>query len=278
MEESNVYLLKFPDIEAFKVGKSDNIINRLMSLKKYWGEPDFESSVSISIDKRFVFKLENMLKNALDQYQIKGLSGDGMSELFELSAFPVSLKYLDIYVDDCDFNIEIKKGIDKPNPTPSGTTVQLKGDSYKCRTIDNNIKHLYSSFSESSESLLKTIRLMGFLSKYRHKIPMKFEYDKPYAKLRFWDNKYSRTWVKMAHKYFKISIGHYSRSFCIARGENTKLGVIKAHFYLVFNSSDMDDRSIDFLHCFFSRQFIDVLNRIERLDSYSNLKIPDFGG
>ena len=41
---SHLYLLIFPSNKMIKVGKANNIYNRIQSLSRYWGEVDYEHS------------------------------------------------------------------------------------------------------------------------------------------------------------------------------------------------------------------------------------------
>ena len=59
---TNVYLLIYPKLKAFKVGKADNVFNRADNIKKWWGEPDYVNSLSLEINNELVFKLEKRFK------------------------------------------------------------------------------------------------------------------------------------------------------------------------------------------------------------------------
>ena len=49
---TSVYLLIYPKLKAFKVGKADNVFNRADSIKKWWGEPNYTDSLSLEIDAK----------------------------------------------------------------------------------------------------------------------------------------------------------------------------------------------------------------------------------
>lgn len=66
---SFLYLLIFPAQKMMKIGKANNIYNRIQSLTRTWGEVDFERSYQIIVPQSEVFKLEKMLHFLLTNYR-----------------------------------------------------------------------------------------------------------------------------------------------------------------------------------------------------------------
>ncbi len=54
---SFLYLLLFPAKKMMKVGKANNIYNRIQSLKRVWGDVDYAHSYRIALPQSEVFKL-----------------------------------------------------------------------------------------------------------------------------------------------------------------------------------------------------------------------------
>lgn len=77
---SFLYLLLFPAKKMMKVGKANNIYNRIQSLKRVWGDVDYAHSYRIALPQSEVFKLEKMLHFLLAKYQTGIDAGDGYTE------------------------------------------------------------------------------------------------------------------------------------------------------------------------------------------------------
>lgn len=43
-EESNLYLLIYPELEAFKIGKANNVQDRIKTLSRSWGKINYDGS------------------------------------------------------------------------------------------------------------------------------------------------------------------------------------------------------------------------------------------
>ncbi|WP_325892861.1 GIY-YIG nuclease family protein [Grimontia sp. NTOU-MAR1] len=68
MKKTNLYILIFDDFDAIKIGKADDISNRVNTLKKWWGEPDYAESYALEIDIDKVFLLEKVLHSILKEF------------------------------------------------------------------------------------------------------------------------------------------------------------------------------------------------------------------
>ncbi len=67
---SYVYILIFPKIKGFKVGKADNVHQRISGLTRWWGEVDYAESYTIKVDKKQVFRIEKMFHALLDDFRL----------------------------------------------------------------------------------------------------------------------------------------------------------------------------------------------------------------
>jgi len=65
---SFLYILLFPAKKKIKVGKANNIYNRILSLRRVWGEVDYAHSYRIALPQSEVFKPEKMLHFLLTNY------------------------------------------------------------------------------------------------------------------------------------------------------------------------------------------------------------------
>jgi len=165
---TKIYLLIYPELKAFKLGKADNVFSRACSLKKWWGEPDYLSSSSLDLDAGLVFKFEKGLHLLLDQFSMNFEEGDGKTEFFSLDAYNDAVEYINIYIKSNKLSSQLVKGIDKPTVSLA-SNVSRKRDFYfykhnasKRRTID--------TYRESLRKMETVLRVNNLLTKYRTKI------------------------------------------------------------------------------------------------------------
>lgn len=83
MQKSTVYVLVYPELKAIKIGKADNVLNRIQQLC-HWGKPDFEQSYVINTNMSDVYKLEGALHLKLSNYRKEMQKMDGYTEFFNL--------------------------------------------------------------------------------------------------------------------------------------------------------------------------------------------------
>lgn len=111
MKMSNLYIVIFPNYDCFKIGKADNIVNRINVLSPIWGKPDYKNSYHIEITSDKVLKIEKGLHLFLDDFKLNTLKKDGYTELFRMDGLGVALKYIDIYLNNN--GLKITKGLDE---------------------------------------------------------------------------------------------------------------------------------------------------------------------
>ena len=117
-ETSHLYLLVFPARKMIKIGKANNIYNRIQALKKYWGEVDYENSYRLVMPQGEVFKLEKTLHYLLAQYQTGTDAGDGYTELFSADALAPALRHISHFTEHQIITSTLQKGIEIPKLLP----------------------------------------------------------------------------------------------------------------------------------------------------------------
>jgi DNA-binding XRE family transcriptional regulator len=110
---SLVYVIIFPKINAFKVGKADDLKKRLPLLISHWGTPDYEDSYYISVPSSQVFKLESSIHFLLSSHNIKYEIGSGKTEMFDMRVFDMAIQYLQMFVSVNNNVTSLVKGINK---------------------------------------------------------------------------------------------------------------------------------------------------------------------
>lgn len=111
---TNIYLLVYPKLKAFKIGKADNVFNRADNIKKWWGEPDYNASLSLAIKSESVFNLERSLHFFLGQFSMNYSEGDGKTEFFSLDALSHAIDHINIFVKSNKPSTSLTKGINRP--------------------------------------------------------------------------------------------------------------------------------------------------------------------
>ncbi|KAG1716857.1 hypothetical protein ID866_270 [Astraeus odoratus] len=101
-----------------KVGKANNIYNRIQSLKRVWGDVDYAHSYRIALPQSEVFKLEKMLHFLLAKYQTGIDAGDGYTELFSIEALEPAIKHIHYVIEHGVIDAQLLQGIEKPQLRP----------------------------------------------------------------------------------------------------------------------------------------------------------------
>ncbi|HHR6469824.1 TPA: GIY-YIG nuclease family protein [Providencia alcalifaciens] len=98
MTENNsyVYVLVYPELKAVKVGKADDVGNRIKQLC-HWGHPDFDKSYIITINSSEVYKLEGALHLYLEPFKKIMDKKHGYSEFFNIEALDEIPKLLNFF-------------------------------------------------------------------------------------------------------------------------------------------------------------------------------------
>ncbi|HFT6957226.1 TPA: GIY-YIG nuclease family protein [Proteus mirabilis] len=106
---SNVYILIYPHLNAIKVGKADNLFNRIQQLN-HWGKPDLNISYMVEINKENVYKLEGALHLVLYPFKKIMDKKDGYTEFFDIEALDEVSKVLEfLKLDKIPISLKIEK-------------------------------------------------------------------------------------------------------------------------------------------------------------------------
>ncbi len=203
---TNIYLLIYPKLKAFKIGKADNIANRIHNLKKYWGEPKYIDSLYLEIDTKFVFKLEKSLHTLLEQFSMNFSEGDGKSEFFSIEALSDAIDYIKIFIRSNKLSTELVKGIDEPiikfkRSPQSDLNSSNKRDWYYQRH-NSASKRTLSRFKHNLNNLEAVLRVNTLLIKYRDRISYDIVINEEYCFLTLYNRKVI-AFILMNHLYFK---------------------------------------------------------------------------
>lgn len=80
---SYIYALYFTEQKAVKIGKANDLLNRLSDLVSTWGNIDPYRAKAWEIDERLVVGGEQQLHNTYKKYHKQMPEGDGSTEFFE---------------------------------------------------------------------------------------------------------------------------------------------------------------------------------------------------
>ena len=94
----HLYLAVLPLPQALKVGKADNVGERISKLSRSWGSISCDSSYCLSEKASVVSQLEKSLHLFLRPYAVRFDDGDGKTELFELAALEAALAHIQYFI------------------------------------------------------------------------------------------------------------------------------------------------------------------------------------
>ncbi|MGX5055529.1 GIY-YIG nuclease family protein [Enterobacter asburiae] len=152
---SFLYLLLFPAKKMMKVGKANNIYNRIQSLKRFWGDVDYAHSYRIALPQSEVFKLEKMLHFLLAKYQTGIDAGDGYTELFSIEALEPAIKHIHYVIEHGVINAQLLQGIEKPQLRPGKSAAHRHGKMKKrSDAMISNVVRVTEQFSRINRLLL----------------------------------------------------------------------------------------------------------------------------
>ena len=97
---SHLYLLVFPQHSLFKIGKADDLHQRIDTLRMHWGEPDLAASYSVEVPAESVVKLERGLQAILLGHHQPQSAGEGKTEFFRLDGLQRALQVIDLFSVD----------------------------------------------------------------------------------------------------------------------------------------------------------------------------------
>lgn len=171
-EKSFLYLLVLPSHGLIKIGKADDIYSRGQTLRRYWGEADYESSYEVSANRETVFRLERSLHFLLSGHAVDFIEGDGRTEIFSLPALQHAIKYVEMFSETGGVQIALKKGVKTPDK------IAAHGKRPKPH---KKLSERASSTFEDTQEILKRFhtinRLLIILMRRQYRVPYQYDYE-----------------------------------------------------------------------------------------------------
>lgn len=165
-----LYILVFPQKNVIKIGKANDIQNRIDSLRRWWGEVNYPASYYLSIEEKSVFKLEKSLHFLLSRYSVEFNDGDGKSEIFAHDALEKAIDVIDLYASLTQSSTRLQKGIPEPIKPQSD---RKKKEKYEKAAAKSD--RFFNSISACADRFRKINKLIAFLMRYQSRI--QFQYD-----------------------------------------------------------------------------------------------------
>lgn len=116
---SSLYILIFPENRVLKIGKANNVYSRSRTLKRHWGQPNYEDSFELTAPQDTVFRLEKSLHFLLTGHQVPFDKGDGRTELFTLDALDLTLKHVELFLAAGAVQATLRKGVCPSDVAPA---------------------------------------------------------------------------------------------------------------------------------------------------------------
>lgn len=162
---SNLYMLIFPKVNAYKIGKADDIQKRLVQLRRFWGDPDYSESYRLQLPSGAARHVEKGLHHMLHEHEASPGSGDGHTELFAMESLQSALDLVELYLSRAAYNFKIIKGINEI----SSAKPAAKGKR-RTRTAEEEAEFL----SKCGDRMK---RLVMILKRRQHRIPYEWHFD-----------------------------------------------------------------------------------------------------
>lgn len=211
MSKSFLYFVIFNNCNYLKIGKSNNIENRMIKIRHLWGDIDYENSYCLELPTSKVFKIEKALHNLLDDFKIKDISGDGYTEMFSLDVLETALAFINMYIKQ-QGDLKLVKGISK-NIFLESSIKRKRIEKYtgakKRHRVLNSIKKEINSYSENINYLHKALQF--FLTHYDCIEYQYFENEKSIDfYIKIYETKKNNTYINRHYsKLMKLNSKHH---------------------------------------------------------------------
>lgn len=147
MEKSSyLYILIFHESNVIKIGKADDIHERVKILKHFWGNVNYHESYQLFAPQKVVYKLEKLLHFFLSSYNAQIDTGEGHTELFTTEALSSAIKLIELYIDSGAIPASLNKGIPRP--------IQLS----QKKKLPNRYRNLYPKNDRFIDSIINTAK------------------------------------------------------------------------------------------------------------------------
>jgi hypothetical protein len=178
---SHIYILIFPALNLIKVGKADNVINRVQTLERIWGNIDYAASFKLIIPAEKVFSLERTLHFFLQQYHIETEDcRDGYTEVFSMDALSPVLRHIDYLITEGIIPATLSQGIEQKEIC---RVARRKKSTYA--SVIHTVEKLSETINSNHEKFEKINRLLILLLKGKNKWQYQYEFDNGIIVFRF---------------------------------------------------------------------------------------------
>lgn len=224
---SFLYLLLFPARKMLKVGKANNIYNRTQSLRRFWGEVDYEHSYRIALPQSEVFKLEKMLHFLLAKYQTGIDSGDGYTELFSINALEPAIKHINYLIEHDVIKTQLQQGIEKPSLRPG------KSSTHRHTKMKKQSDAIISNIIRVTEQFSRINRLLLILLFKQHRLRYQYDIEKNTVLFRIVDNHNNQHDTLKIMRMFSFVIEDFSYiggvNYCLGTCSEGKITQYSVH-------------------------------------------------
>ncbi|AYL68947.1 MULTISPECIES: GIY-YIG nuclease family protein [Citrobacter] len=262
---SFLYLLIFPAKKMMKIGKANNIYNRIQSLTRTWGEVDFERSYQIIVPQSEVFKLEKMLHFLLTNYQSGIDAGDGYTELFTIEALEPAIKHIHYVIDHEVINAQLQKGIERPPLRASRCT------EHSHRKMKKQSNLMINDLIEVTEQFSRINRLLLILLFKQHRLLYQYDIEENTVKFRIADNYAEQSDAHKIMRMFSFSI----KDFRYTGTTNYCSGICRKDTITQYSVRMISaDQNAHPLVAYLASQTENLLNRLPMRSSLLNKDLP----
>lgn len=202
--QSYLYLLIFPARKMIKVGKANDIYTRIQTLKRFWGEADYQHSYRIALPQSDVFKLEKLLHFLLAKYQINIDTGDGYTELFSIEALEPAIKHIHYFIEHEAINAQLQQGIEKPQPRPG------KSAAHRHLKMKKKSETMISNLARVTEQFSRINRLLLILLFRQHRLRYQYDIEDNIVLFRIADNHFDQRDTTEIMRMFSFFVEDFS--------------------------------------------------------------------
>lgn len=248
---SHVYVLVYPKLKAYKIGKANDVNNRINSLSKHWGDVDYQESYTITVPQSEVFNVEKSLQNLLFEHKLLFKYGDGKNEFFKLDSLNVALSFIKLFNENTS-QCKLQKGVVKPAvKSDAGNITHLNGYDLKRRKFHNRFAKTKVSLNDFTIKLNHMVRAFDTLFKFPTKIQYQFEITDHSINFRLINNWYARFWTDFVYKYCSLDIVDFKNSLYTSLITKTYTRNETIQFSMTLNDDVFNDGNTTLLLTYF---------------------------
>lgn len=268
-EFTHLYILVFPEKGIIKIGKADEVHERIQILKRWWGDADYDASYHLFAPTDLIFRLEKSLHFLLSNYAVNYEEGDGRTELFSNDALPTVLKHIDLFYSSGAVVEPIKKGVILP--PPSVASQKRRQRSYV--KYEKKNASLFASVTTIAEKFSRLNRLLIILFRKQGRIAYQYDIKDGYVYFRL-----QLPSLQAQEQYGSVMqvLSYQIEDFNGWRGVNCctvtySEGILQYRVQLL---SDGESGSQESIICYFFRQSQYLLSRLPSRSAAARNEIP----